>query len=122
MPREPPLEMQLHLRPFAREDAVHHDVARRAVAPRAEVPDDAVFLRAESLDRALRREVELVGAKADDLAANRFECVREEQQLAARVDVTALGALRVPRVADLDAVDVGGDIVEARAADEGARR
>src|SRR6185503_18383132 len=122
VPREPASEMQLDLGPLAREDAVDDDVARGAVAARPVVTDDAVFLRAERLDRALRREVELVGAKADDLAAELLESVREQQQLATRVDVAALPALRVPRVADLDAVDVGYNVVEARAADDRARR
>src|SRR6185436_11746577 len=122
LPREPAFEMQLDLGPLAREDTVDDDVARGAVAPRPEVPHDAVFLRAERLDRALRREVELVGAKADDLAAELLEGMREQQQLAARVDVAALPALRVPRVADLDAVDVGDDVVETRAADDRTRR
>ena len=79
------------------------------------------FLCAERFDRALRDEIELVGAKADDLAAELLERVREQQQLAARVDVAALPALRVPRVADLDAIDVGDDVVKARAADDRAR-
>ena len=60
------------------------------------------LLRAEPLDRALAREVEVVGAPADQLRAERLERVRHQQQLAAGVDVAALPALRVPGVADLE--------------------
>src|SRR5262247_2366736 len=53
MPAQPEKEMLLHVGPFVREDAVHHGVADRAVAPQPVVADDAVLLRAERLDGAL---------------------------------------------------------------------
>src|SRR5438270_7761684 len=95
--------------PLVREDAVHHRVARAAILARAVVAKHAVLLRAQSFDRALRPEVEPVGAKADDLAAERVERVLEQQELARGVDVRALIRLRVPRVADFDAIDAGDD-------------
>src|SRR5574341_1939430 len=111
---QPELEMALDVGPFGREPAVHHRVSDGAVAPRPVVADDAVLLRAERLDRALRAEIEIVGAQADDLAMDLFEAVFEQQQLARAVDVAALHALRVPGVADLDAVGGGDDVVIAR--------
>src|SRR5687768_1062148 len=92
MPRRPTLmgfisveakeQMLPYVRPFVHEHAVQHAVAHRAVAPRPVVADDAVLLRAQSLDRALRAEVEVVGAQAHDLAAQFFKRVLEKQQLA----------------------------------------
>ena len=50
------------------------------------------------------------------------ERVREQHQLALGVDRRALRALRVPRVADLDAAVRRVDVEEPRAADDVARR
>ena len=86
------------------------------------LPEHAVLLGAQRLDRALRLEIEVVGAQADDPTAERIERVAEQQPLADRVDAAALPALAVPRVADLDAVDGLHDVVVARAADDGAAR
>src|SRR3954467_1343916 len=101
--------MALDVRPLGGEHAVHHRVAHRAVAARGMVAPNALPLRAERFDRLLRSEVEVVGAKAHDLAAEMVESVREEEQLADRVDVTLLPALRVPGVADLDAARLFDD-------------
>src|SRR5690348_13863 len=57
-------EMALHVRPFVPQDAVHDAVPHRPVASRLVVPEDAVLVRAESFDGALRANVEAVGAKA----------------------------------------------------------
>src|SRR6185503_2031756 len=118
MPLETQLEMALHVAPFREQDAVHHRVTYRPVPAGGMMPDHAVLLRAQSLDGALGAEVEVVRAQADDPAAEGLERVREEQELAGRVDVGPLPALRVPRVADLDAVDRGHDVVIARRADD----
>ena len=104
---EPPLKMSLHVGPLASEDAVHHGVAHRAVAPRPMMANHPILLRTQPLDRPLRGEIEIVGAQTDHLAAQRVEGVREQQQLAGRVDVAALPALCIPGVADLDAIDRG---------------
>src|SRR3954470_9704237 len=56
---QPELQMAFHIRPLVSENAVHHGVADAAVAARRVVPDDAVLLRAERLDRALRAEIEV---------------------------------------------------------------
>ena len=74
---EPQLEVPSHIRPFRSEDAVHHDVARAAVAPDAELANHAVLLGAERLDGALRTKIEVVGAEADDLTAQRVEGVAQ---------------------------------------------
>src|SRR4051794_25348407 len=103
-------QMFSHVRPLRGEHAVHHRVAHRAVAPRPVMADDAVLLRAERLDCALRSEVEVVGAQADHLAAELLEAVGEEEQLARGVDVAALVARRIPGVADLHAIGRGDDV------------
>src|SRR5256885_6828548 len=111
------LEFALDVRPFGCEHAVHHVIAYRAIAPRPVVPDHPVLLRAQRFDRALRGQVEIVGAQAHDLAAQCLEGVREKQQLAGAIDVAALPALRVPGVADLDAIGGSDDGVITGAAD-----
>src|SRR6516165_2418375 len=78
---QPELEMSPDVGPFAGENAVHHDVAWRAVAARAVVPQHAVLFRAERLDGALRAKVERVGPQSHDLAAKRVERMCEQQQL-----------------------------------------
>src|SRR5467141_5217021 len=103
--------------PFGCEHAVHHGIAHRAVAPRPVVPEHPVLLRAQRFDRALRTEIEVVGPQAHDLAYERLDRMSEKQQLADRVHVRALAALRVPGVADLDAVGGRDDVVIAGAAD-----
>src|SRR2546427_9769281 len=83
---------------------------------------NAVLLRAERFDRALRVEVEVVRAQADHLAVECGERVAEQQQLARGVAVALLPALRVPGPADLDAARLLDDVVVARAADDRAPR
>src|SRR6267143_470978 len=112
------LKVMLDIRPLVGQDAVHDRIADRAIAPRPVVPDHPVLLRAQRFDRALRTEIEVVGAQAHNLAAQRLEGVREKQQLAGRVHVRALAALRVPGVADLDAVGGRDDVVITGAADD----
>jgi hypothetical protein len=70
--------MPLHVAPFVDKDAVHHRIANSAVAPRRVMAKHAIEMRTEGRDRALRREVEIVGAESDDFAAKRLERVREE--------------------------------------------
>src|SRR6266576_5479950 len=77
VPIEPQLEMPPHIRPLSSEDAVHHDVARAAVAPDAEMANHAVLLGAQRLDGALRSKIEIVGTQADDFATERLERVAE---------------------------------------------
>src|SRR4051812_14022707 len=102
--------MPLHVRPLTLQNAVDDRVAGRAVAAGPVVADDAVLLRPERLDRALRAEVEIVGAETDDGTAENFERVRHQQQLARRVHAAALATGGVPGVADLDAVDGRVDV------------
>src|SRR5262247_2086625 len=60
MPSQPQLQVSLYVRPFAGKYAVKNRVARRAVAARRVMTDDAVFLRAQSLHRPLRCQGENV--------------------------------------------------------------
>src|SRR5438445_4385874 len=116
------LEVAPDVGPFTRQDAVHHDVPGGAVAACAVVANHAVTFRAQRLDRPLRPKIEVVRPQAHYLATERIEGVAEQQQLAGRVDVRALAALRVPRVPDLHAIDRGSDIVIAGRADDDAAR
>src|SRR5689334_365952 len=115
---QPELQVALHVRPFGGEHAVQDGVADGAVAARRMVADHAVFFRAERLDRALRAEIEVVGAQADHAAVELLEAIAKQKQLARVVDGRPLAALRVPGVADLDAIGRGEDVVVARAADD----
>ena len=73
MPSQPQLKVSLHVVPFAGKYAVENRVARCAVAARHVMPDDAVFLGAQGLNRPLRSEVEIVRPQADHLATQRIE-------------------------------------------------
>lgn len=53
MPCEPQLEVAAHVWPLGGENAVHHRVARRAVAPGLVVTEDAVLPRPEAGDGTL---------------------------------------------------------------------
>ena len=119
---QPKHEMPLNVAPLRRDDAVLMRVPRRPVSAGHVMAQHSVLLRAEALDRPLGREVEVVGAQADDRAFERLECVREQEQLARRVHVRSLKSRRVPRPADLHAIDRRHDVVVARAADDLAAR
>jgi len=112
--------MTPHVRPFARKDAVHHTVADGSVAAGDVMAHDTIAFRSECFYGPLRAEVKVVGPQSHDFAAQRFEGVAEQQQLASRVDVGSLAALRVPGVADLHAIDSGNDVVIARRTDDSA--
>src|SRR5438445_3033493 len=114
MARETQLEVPPDVRPLRDQDTVHHHVPDGAVAAHAVVTDHTVLLRAQRLDRALRAEIEIIGAEAHDVASERVEGAAEEQQLAGRIDVRALAAARVPGVPDLHPIERGSGIVSAR--------
>src|SRR6516225_9324446 len=116
MPREPQLQVTPDVVPLRRENAVHHRVADRAILPRGVVAEHPVLLRAETFDRTLRPEIEIVRAQTDDFATEGFERVPEEKEFAGGIDVRALTALRVPRVADLHAIEDCDDVVIASGA------
>ena len=118
MTRQARDEVPLHVGPFGGKDAEHHAVANGAVAASLMMAKHAVLLGADPGDRALRRKVEVVGSQPHDLTVQRLERVRQEQQLARRVDVAALPLRPVPGVADLDAIDLRHDVVVPRAADD----
>src|SRR2546430_9478607 len=120
--REPQFEVPPYVRPLRGQDAVHHYVPHRAVTPQAVVPYHAVLLRPQCCDGPLRTKVEVVRPQAHDLAPERLERVPEQQQLAGRVDVRPLPALRLPGVPDLHTIDHHYDVVIARRTDDGAAR
>src|SRR5437879_13176250 len=86
------------------------------------MPDHTVFLCPQRFDGPLGAKVEVVRAEAYDLAPERVERVPEQEQLAGRVDVRPLTALRIPGVPDLHAIDAANDVVITRRADDGAAR
>ena len=53
MPSEAQSEVSSHIGPLARENAIGHGVARRAVAPRRVMTEHAVLLCAQPFDRPL---------------------------------------------------------------------
>src|SRR5262245_24709953 len=118
MPSQPQLQVSLYVGPFVGKYAVKNRVARRAVAARRMMPDDAVFLRAQSLNRPLRSQIENVSPQADHLATQRIEGMAQQQKFAGRVHAAALPAPGVPRITDFDAIDRGRDVVVARAPDD----
>src|SRR4249920_1225663 len=63
VPREPREQMPLHVRALLLQYAVHHAVARAAVAARLVVADPPIEVRGERRDRLLRGEIEIVGAE-----------------------------------------------------------
>src|SRR5437867_8674672 len=97
------LEMPLHRRPFAVDDAEYDGVALRAVGHELMVAQDGVLLGAQPRDRLAGRMVEPVRAKLNRDTCELFECVREQHQLAFGVDRGALRAPGLPGVAELEA-------------------
>jgi hypothetical protein len=61
--------MPFHVRPFACQDAIYHAIAHRTVAASQMMANDAIFFGAQGLNRALRSEVEIVRAEADNFAS-----------------------------------------------------
>src|SRR5262245_27233901 len=112
--------MSLHVRPFTRQNAIHHAVTYRSVAAGAVMTDNAILLGPQGLNRSLRGKVEIIGAQTHHLAPQRIECVTEQQQLAASVDMAALPALGIPGVTDLDPINRRYDVMVAGAADDRA--
>ncbi len=79
---DPQGQVPFHVGPFLHPDAVHHGVTDRPIAPRLMMPDHAVLSCTERGDGLLGCKVEVVGAKADDLAAQLLKCVGQQKQLA----------------------------------------
>jgi hypothetical protein len=120
VPLQAKFQMALHVGPLAEKDAVHVRIAHSTVLARHVVTDHTVLLRTQRLDRLLRAKIEIVGPQADDPAAERLERVSEQHELAGGIHAASLPTLRIPGVADLDAIDRGHDVVIPRAADDGA--
>jgi hypothetical protein len=97
-------------------------VSRSVPSAGSGVAQDSVLLGAQALDRLARAEIEEARAEFDRDAAERFERVREQQQLAFGIDRRALHTFCVPRVADLETPIRGVDVEIARRSDDIARR
>jgi hypothetical protein len=108
----------LHRRPFGRDDAEDHGIAKRSVRQALVIAEDAILFRAETRDRLARGEVEEARAKLDGDAGERLERMREQQELRFRVERRALDPLRVPRVADFQPPMHGVHVEIACAADD----
>jgi hypothetical protein len=109
-----------HRRPFAVEDREAPGVAPAAVAVPQVLAQDAFLARAEPRDRGARREVQRAGVEADAGAAQRFERVREQQELRLGIQAGALHGARIPRVTDAQPRRVRQQFVVAGAADDPA--
>jgi hypothetical protein len=79
MPSQPQFQVTLHVWPFSGKYAVKNRVSHSAVATLRVMADDAIFLRAQSLDRPLGSHVEIIRSQADHLATQRIECMTEQQ-------------------------------------------
>src|SRR6202521_2527924 len=101
--RELIVEVSLHRRPLAIEDAVDAGIADRAIAIKPVLPEHAVESGAQSLDRATAMLVHETRAKFNRDARQPFERVRQQEELTFGVQRRALHALSVPRRADLHA-------------------
>src|SRR4051812_15755414 len=115
MAGKPRQQMPFHVWPFESQDAVHNAVSHRTVSPGVMMADNAVLMRAERFNSALRCKVEVVGPESNDSTPQALESVFQQQQLARSVDPAALPAGRIPGVADLDSIDLGRDVVVAGA-------
>src|SRR5262249_27942764 len=110
-------QVRFYRRPFAGDDAVDAGIPQRAVQGALVAAQEAVKLGSQALDAAPARMIEEMGAEFDGDAIKLLESVREEQELALRVDRGALSALAIPSRADLDALVDGVDIEKGRHAD-----
>src|SRR6267142_4556113 len=114
--------MPFHIRPFFGKNAEHHAVTDRPIPPGIVMAEYTVLVSAKSRYRPLRCEVEVVSPQPDDTTTQRFERVREQQQFADCIDVTALPAFGVPGVADLNSINLWHYIVISRATHDCASR
>src|SRR5258708_20488490 len=112
------LQVPLCTRPFRGQDTVHHGIPNSSVSARVMVTYHAILLGAQAFNRALRRKIEIIRAPPDDFAADGFERVFKQQQLARCIDMSALAALRVPGVTNLHAVSGCNDIVKTGATND----
>jgi hypothetical protein len=118
MPSQAQLQVSLHVEPFTGEYAVEHRVARCAIATWRVMPDDAVFLRAQSFNCPLGSQIEYVRPQADHFTTQRIKGMTQQQQFAGRVHAGTLPALSVPRITDFDAVYRRRNVVVACASDD----
>ena len=116
-PFQPLAQSRLRRRPLFAQHTVHHRIAHAAVFADLVAAQDAVFLRAQPFDGALRRRVQNIGAPAHADATQRFKRIGQQHQLTARIDVRALYGLRIPCKSDFHARNGFVDVVQAGRAD-----
>src|ERR1043166_2231262 len=121
VPRQARLEVPLHVRPFHGQNAVDDRVTDAAVAARVMVANHAVLLGTKCGDGTLTGEIEVIGPQTHNRAAEALEGVAQQEELARRVHMAPLPAGRVPRVADLHAIDCRDNIVVPGTPDERPR-
>src|SRR4051812_49221007 len=121
MASQPRHKMSFYVGPFGGQDAVHDTVSHRSVSPGVVMADHAILMRAERFDGSLRCKVEVVGPESNDSTPQRRKPVFKQQQLARGVDPAALPTGRIPGIANLDSIDLGGDVVVAGASHNGIR-
>src|SRR5258708_3978518 len=80
------IEMRLHRRPFAGDNAEHHGIAQRAVRRDRVVAQNAVLLGTQTFDTAAALLIEEMRAELDRNAIELLEGMRQQQQFALRVD------------------------------------
>src|SRR5205823_5244526 len=73
------VQMRLHRRPFAGDDAVDAGVAQRAVGQQLVMAQDTVELGAQALDAAPALVIDEMGAELDRDALIRLESVSQQQ-------------------------------------------
>src|SRR5215468_7256998 len=110
-------QVRFYRRPFAGDDAVDAGIPQCAVLSALVAAQDAVEFGSQALDAAPARVIEEVRAEFDGDAIKLLESVREQEELALRVDFGALSALAIPSRADFDALVDGVDIEKGRHAD-----
>src|ERR1700743_1698809 len=82
-------EVRLHRRPFAGDDAVDDRITQRAVGGNLMTAQNAVLLCTQTLDAAPALMVEEMGAEFDCDTIKLLERMRQQQQLALRVESPA---------------------------------
>ena len=107
-------------RPFAIEDAIHTGVSQCAITHQHVLAQDAIEFGAEPFNGGAALTIKEMSTKFHGDAVQRFERMREQQQLAFCVHAAALDLLAIPGRADLDATMSGIDIQIGRHADRAA--
>jgi hypothetical protein len=121
MTRQTRGEVPFHIGPLSRKDAEHHGVTNRPIAPGIVMTEYAILVSAQSRNCPLGCKVEVVRPQPNYAATQRLESVREQQQFADGVNVTALPTCGIPGIADLNSINLCHYIVVSRTTDDCSR-